>query len=758
MLLRALTHDARSTFFMDPKRLINLEALGLDDATSSGEQPTTPAQHTQTSSTTAVVRPLPSGAPVGIESSAGELQGLGGLPPHSANLPEICTPAGHGQAVNMGAQVYNVCKDVSGDRPSVPIGGQHSLESDGQSAPLMIPNPVLLPLGSETSRPGSPTRRQRQRRSQDPLTPPQKMRTFPLSRFRPYHRHLPYATASSQDADVPEEIPGVPDLEASYDKLLREFEAYKAKYLRMGDHSITGSNITAVPLYNELSVSLEKADYIRAAALRIKDQADSFIIDADGVTLRSQICNSAPGGGFSIPHNVDGLVFPVVPTRAVGAQFRELQVTQTIADQVGKFDGVILDHLMNAGVPSEKSVSSALQPRLRLANVNCLRQLGALVEMGSEIFDNRFIYAKLVYYSLLLDISNAVPDAVLLPIEFGEPDIQWINLADPNLPYEAFETAVYNKRIVLFFEEEVGPNDLAAIVWLALGGRRLTGQDGHHAPEGVHTHWPPVPITILGRGAQPVWPGAGPMLSRSLLSLAYKLATKRSEWRDLMRGIYVAMDMIGVRYAGAGGRVAPLKSDLSPRPVTLPSPTDYNFIYRILNVYPPVNPEAQQECETFLRLLPIDRIRVCALYSALYSSFITTVLYGINVNTSLIENWCTGVGTPDIANPIFLSGFNMPGASSMKQDAYVITQAKRGFRLCIGAGVPGDLYAGVEWVGSFGSLLDADMAYIDMIDEITPRLFSPLCVDNWLMVKPLVLGPAPVLTLDKEVILRGHIT
>lgn len=159
------------------------------------------------------------------------------------------------------------------------------------------------------------------------------------------------------------------------------------------------------------------------------------------------------------------------------------------------------------------------------------------------------------------------------------------------------------------------------------------------------------------------------------------------------------MDALGVRYNGIDQRLAPVKSDLSPRNITLPAPADYNFLYRVLNLYPSGDADVQQECEAFLRMLPIDRIRMCALYSGLYSSFVTTVLYGVNINTQIIQGWCTGVPIPALANPVFLSGLNMPTATSVKHDALVITQAKRGFRLLTGAGVPGDLYRQERRIG-----------------------------------------------------------
>lgn len=585
------------------------------------------------------------------------------------------------------------------------------------------------------------------------------MRSFPHSRFHPYLSPRVLADVRTLVANADALLRDVRAQEVITARVLAEFEAFKAKYLRLGDHSIEGSHISAIPLYNETSIALDKVDFVRSLTPRIRDREDAFVFGADGVTVQSQICNSAPGGGFALPVLMEGLALPSPAPRPVGAQFHELQVTVTMARQTTQIDPVVLDHLMNAGVPSEKQVSSALQPNLRLANSVCLRQMGAIVGMANEVYDNCLMYAKLVHYAILLELVAATPDAQVQAIDLpAEAPIQWINLDDANLNFNVFQDAIYNKRIVLFYGEDVGVADVPALLWLALGNRRLEPEAAHHAPEGVYTNWPTIPITLLGRGAAPVFPPAAVLPASSLLGLAFKLATKRAEWDDLMRGIYVAFDLIGVRYQGVEGRIGPIKTDLSPRDVMLPAVADYNFIYRILHVYPTSKDESRSECEAFLQLPSMDRLRLAALYTAAYSSFVTTVLYGVNVNTALLQNWCTGGLVPAIANPIFMSGFNMPTASQPPVDAHVVSQAKRGFRVFLGAGVPGHLYAGIEWLGGFGSIPYADMSYNNQIPDITPRNFTPLCIDNWLLVRPIewgIVGPCPTMSLSKEVILRG---
>lgn len=67
------------------------------------------------------------------------------------------------------------------------------------------------------------------------------------------------------------------------------------------------------------------------------------------------------------------------------------------------------------------------------------------------------------------------------------------------------------------------------------------------------------------------------------------MASSRAEWADLLKGIFIAMELIGTRmYEGgpehAGWRaVRPNFSQIGPK---LPRPADYNVVLRMFDLYP----------------------------------------------------------------------------------------------------------------------------------------------------------------------------
>lgn len=222
--------------------------------------------------------------------------------------------------------------------------------------------------------------------------------------------------------------------------------------------------------------------------------------------------------------------------------------------------------------------------------------------------------------------------------------------------------AASNGEITLQWIKDVAPTDMPVISYLCTAGVHWAAVGANPGVQGGHINMPAIPIQIVGMGPLPPIQQNHPAPTPDQLrAFARRLAVRRRENEDLRAGIYMANEMVGIRYDAdpprrpndpaprAGAPQAPMyrhnRLDYSPGHFVLPKPRDHNYIQRMLEQYPegtPAKPEVDQDLHEWWALGMVARTNCVALLAALYSIMMATVLIHFNITVADLIGWCSG--------------------------------------------------------------------------------------------------------------------
>ncbi|UHK03285.1 MAG: hypothetical protein FNCTV4_gp1 [Sanya nephotettix cincticeps totivirus 1] len=543
-------------------------------------------------------------------------------------------------------------------------------------------------------------------------------------------------------------------------------------WAKIGDHSVHATDVTGQLLLDlePSSPGLPNLCTLFGQALRDQDANFQVVAPAavevpgSGYQIGSPVSLSVSGGGIDVPDNMFGCVFPThFGPIALGAPVvrHDLHVHGGPARELGRFTASAIGSFLAGGVPSERLVCSALQPNLQIANLVALRALPASILSGWEYFDNSYMYAKLWYYVLLNDLFAAVggaPAAVPFP---AAPVPTWIDLTNVALPPNSIPDAI-ERRDIIFIEGKdilMTATDLQIVHWLVLPGMRYDGPEGGPTPHAVYVEWSSIPVTILARRAAPQPPAAAVITSTALISFINRIATKRAEWSSALKGMYLAFDLLGVRLAHFDDEWWPIRSNMSSHNPWVPAARDYNVLLRELLIFPDDKMELRNEVSAFTTLLPINRVRVVALYTAMISTTATTLLYDLNITANMLLQHATGAAATSPAfSQIMAEALNQFDQSTSPVEAFFMSQCRRAFPEWIGVHVCMNLYPEDTWAGDFGNNAGAAVVYQLFEPNITPAFYDPLVLVEWLRVLPFewgFCGVKPTLNLKSELRLLG---
>ncbi|QIJ56902.1 proline-alanine-rich protein [Scaphoideus titanus toti-like virus 1] len=537
-------------------------------------------------------------------------------------------------------------------------------------------------------------------------------------------------------------------------------------WVKTGDHSIEAQGITSSLLVEDTSTDIGPPEFCKTLAPALRSRADqiNWVAAQHAIQVGSYICVSAPGGGYTPPVLIAGNVLPFheEPLDAV-AERHDLHLHTGTAREVYTFSTSDISAYMIGAVANEKLVSNAIGAELRIAHVQALKQLTTCITRGLRVYDNELLYAKLMYYSMVRDeftYAAQNPVAVAFPAGANLPNV--VNLdADP-LDILIIPNILAQAQLVLLGWVDVdvtNPVDWQILRWIAAAGCRLNGAAGQQSPHSCYMEWPAIPINILNHGAEPPAGNAALVTATDLISFAIRLANNRAEWGSLMRGLYAAFDLIGMRMVGDAEGFWPVKPDLSPISPHLPACGDYNFMFRILGITPPDNVAARLEVQAYGSLSSSERTRAFALYTGVLSSATTTLMYDLNLTCADLHAWGDHVaGVSQVLVAIMNAGMNCPNPFNPNSEPGLKRLPKKAFKLWLGCGVQGDLYPQTFWGGTYGNDNHFEDAYAGLVQTAAPRYFNPLCVHNWLRVLPMewgLVGPRPRVNLEPDVRVTG---
>ncbi|ADK12923.1 proline-alanine-rich protein [Circulifer tenellus virus 1] len=566
------------------------------------------------------------------------------------------------------------------------------------------------------------------------------------------------------------EMPGARRVKPTHASPHRSLWAGEAQ---IGDHSIHGAGVSEELLVDMVFEGSATPNFFSRFGTTLRNQDGNFqnIAAAAGVAnsgfqIGSGISLAANGGGLEPAHNIWGTVFPShFGPRAAGAapQGRhDIVVHAGGPREIGRFTASAISSFIQGGVPSERAVMSALSPYLRIpaANVNVARALVPLILSGWEYYDNSYLYAKLWFYVFLRDVYVAVggnpPAVVPFPPNVHAP--AWINLNGVNNVH-TIPNAIDGKSICLVNDKDVftgNPTDLQIIYWLTAAGSRLDGNAGQPTPDATYIQWEAINVTILAHADEAGAPQAALVSQSSIIDFIHRLATNRAEWSSALKGMYLALDILGIRYSDHDNEQWAVRSNLSPHNPWVPGPADYNFLLRWLLIFPDDPAESRYECNVAAQMAPQTRARVAALYNAAVSTFTTTLLFDLNLTKQHLLQWTTGdAELPPMAQTLFMEALNQYDQSTSPVEAFAMRQVHNAMGTFLGVHACSNLYPEDTWLGNFGQNPGAAVIYQDYgAQTVTLALLNPLVLTEWLTMFPFewgVIGTQPTLNLAADV-------
>lgn len=387
------------------------------------------------------------------------------------------------------------------------------------------------------------------------------------------------------------------------------------------------------------------------------------------------------------------------------------------------------------GAISEKSVTNAIAAELRIGTPAAMRYLTTHINTGLRVYENTLLYAKLMYYVLLQDefaFANLVPQ----PQAYAAADatVNVVDISGEALGINVIPDMLVRQQLIMIDGNEVditNPTDWQILRWIAAAGMRIDGMGDPipaATPHACYVEWPAIPVNVLAYIAGPQAPAVALVNAQKLMEFAVRLANKRMEWHSLCQGLYAAMDIIGTRLVGDAQGWWPLRSCLSPSNPVLPAVADYNFMLRLVGIFPQEAPIAKAEVDSFMSLQSAARLRAVTLYTAVLTAATTTLVYDINLTAQDVIAWGDGAANvSQLVVQIMSYGFNTVPGNNVSVEPALLQAPRRAFKLWLGVGVASGMFAQNSWGGNFGQQGHYHDAYAGMLATAAPRMVTPWC-------------------------------
>lgn len=530
--------------------------------------------------------------------------------------------------------------------------------------------------------------------------------------------------------------------------------------IKLGDHSVHTDGVSAdILMRTPPAAAAPIPNYISHMSQHIHASSGTFDTAAGARRMTSHLTRRQPGGGYFPAVEVTARVFRMFDAPIPDAGIATCEVSFVMPIWKGSIPPEALETFKRGGIPDERAVHSALNPILHPADLNVTRQLAHFIDSQALIPNNMMLYAKILWH-MMIHITNTTYGHVAAAIPFPEGNIpMWINLDDAATTAQQIATSALRGDIIFVQDiDYFGGDDLQLVYWLSKPGRRLTSPDGAQCPHACYMKWPAIPVTILGRGPAPQAPAAAALSWRGIWQLLRRWASARNEQQDLVMGIYWVLSHFGIAYFNTAAHpiyefVLP---DLGCNNIPTPRPTDYNFIARLLHIFPAPQDAWVGEINAWEASSADALTDMAVVYSYAISVFAGNVFYNYNVTPYLLQSFNTG-NLPGnslsyvIMNALSASqGYNQE--SKLHQMVWASFQTYMGVRPCTGVA------CGRPWSGIYGHRADAATSYSAFVPHQAPRIHSYLALDDWLILRPLewgIPGDNTTVNLAAEVVLLG---
>lgn len=536
------------------------------------------------------------------------------------------------------------------------------------------------------------------------------------------------------------------------------------KRIRLGNNTIVTGGVYGDLICDIPPQAPATGNFFSTYWALVENNEDQIQWDAaeGGMVVHSYLKPNAAGGGIETPVDINARVFCAHNAPFLANDLEPFSFRWGPGDIKGMAAQEQFEQFMHGGVPSERTFVSAVQQELNLTNISAARFLTRGLLSSPHYKNNMGMYAKLLWWSVCLDFHSVIGVDPVAEAFVAGGDPTFVNIANDALDYNTIFDPIERGDIMMLHNKDYVAEDLQIVMWLAKSGIRLDGAAGQMTPHMDRVNWPAIPITILHHGAAPALPAAQLVTSDQLLAFAEKLATARGEWDDLQLGLYYINQFLGIQRLPRVGanNMKFILPDMQITDQTLPIPSDYNILHRILKVFPPSDPNAREDFQSYTTRTPRTRLNLCTLYSALLSSFTTTTFHSLNITTAHLQNWKTAGGAlPSMVSALFdQTAFFRPALTGGGGEAKIFTRPHECFKIFAGASIPKGMFKGVAYNRGRGGVVHVGDYYQNSPAGVAPRKFAPWIVDDWIFIRPLewgICGQNTSVDLHKEIRMQG---
>lgn len=488
-------------------------------------------------------------------------------------------------------------------------------------------------------------------------------------------------------------------------------------------------------------------DFWRTAYIKRADWQANVVVDAShcyDVRSRMSTCAAAGTPRPAVAITAKSLQAVIELVNATGTPI-DATVSWAQPTRLGAIDSSFLSGYLITGRVNDKTFTNAMTSAIRTNTPNLVRDVAYYLTERLEYYDNSGMYAKLLA-QIMVQIHGDHHNIAYTTQAWADLDITWINLAAADTAPTAFITPIEKGRICFIEDQDFTHGDAAKMqlmLTIATGNRRIHANLADtHLLAGRYAVFQPIPIAIYARRAQPAnWPAAVNTDTFALTAALRELAKARGEEDQMLKGLYIAMDLMGIRYStgGAAGTDLRYVTHLFGSPeLKLPQPMDYNFMARILGFRPALKmAEWEPEFTSFVTTPSDKKLEALAIYLKCENVAASTIMATYNIPKKAITQFMTNAG--DVPPVLLLDLLNSLNELELATSVNDFDNDSRMREACKAlGGYLGDfnnmctIYKSTFWLGKARSFPAATVTQMlrdtEVGDALTLRRGSALCL------------------------------
>ncbi|CAH0392366.1 unnamed protein product [Bemisia tabaci] len=527
----------------------------------------------------------------------------------------------------------------------------------------------------------------------------------------------------------------------------------------LGDHSITTSDVAATPLAH-LPATSASPNYLLSALRLVEANPGNFSVNANNeLQIRSFVIPRSRRLENAASHEMITDAFETNADPLLDSNADILYQTWCLPRIVSAVSRTLIDPFLTGGMPNMETFAAVWQPFFASANANFLGALVNSVDSHMFYYDVSAVYLKLAYWAMVLDniqFMGLNPAFDSYPV--GNP-ITWTDLTDTHTNSSALANAFAAGDLIFFEDVDYSRDELYLLVWLAHAGARVSVIAGQRSPDFIYVKFQEIKIHVVARRAQPApLPGPGNPTSAAIYGFLYRLATKRSEFIDYRKGLYLALNLLPIRFRVHGGRHYRLSGTFSNFVPPVPKPVQRNIFVVWMRSVQPVEQDLRNEINNWSAARPFDRACVTALYAQLQRVFSTTIIGSYSLCVTNLIDYMIGASEQAFANSV-LGQLDTPPVGQLASCMFWDWQA-RCFEAYTGMSIEPNPYPGQPWLGGLGRFpnIRATVDAFNWTNDVAPREGSMLVVDDFLLVRPVewgVVGPTTKVDFTSDLKISG---